>query len=82
MLKTAVEGLTQNANEALHQLVWNRCPKKGFAGRLTVETAASLAVLEFNRGAQSLCSVMSQLGVWASTQSMHLLAVIRIEFIM
>ena len=27
VLKTAVEGLTQNANKALHQLVWDRCPK-------------------------------------------------------
>ena len=27
VLKTAVEGLTQDANKALHQLVWDRCPK-------------------------------------------------------
>lgn len=74
VLKTAVEGLTQNANEALHQLVWDRCPKQGFAGRSTVETAAGLAALEFNRGARSLCGVMSRLGVPAGKHSKHAFA--------
>ena len=54
MLKTAVKGL--NTNEAPHQMVWDRCQTKGFAGSSTVETAAGLAALEFNHGARSAVS--------------------------
>jgi len=71
MMKTAVVGLTQNANEAIG-LDW--CPKQGFAGHSTVETAAGSAVLEFNHGSRSICGVMSRLGVPAGKHSKYAFA--------
>ena len=49
ILETAVEGLSQNPNESLHHILWEKCPKKGFSGLPTVKCAACMAVLEFNR---------------------------------
>ena len=54
LLEKCVEGYTQNANEALHQLVWKHCPKELFLGRMGVEFACALAVCVFNDGVTSL----------------------------
>ena len=58
MLETAVAGQTQNANESLHHVLWQRCPKEGFAGLATVECAAAMAAVEFNRGATALGEII------------------------
>ena len=54
LLEKCVEGYTQNANEAIHQLVWRFCPKEVFLGRVGVDIACALAVTCFNDGASSL----------------------------
>ena len=62
MLETAVAGQTQNANESLHHVLWQRCPKEGFAGLATVECAAAMAAVEFNRGATALGEIIQEMG--------------------
>ena len=64
VLETAVAGQSQNANESLHHLLWQRCPKVGFAGLSTVECAAALAAVEFNRGATALGEIIQEMGFY------------------
>ena len=54
LLEKCVDGYTQNANEAIHQLVWRFCPKEVFLGKVGVDIACALAVSCFNYGASSL----------------------------
>ena len=39
---------TQNINESLNGLIWKRCPKDVFGGRVTLELGAASAVLAFS----------------------------------
>jgi hypothetical protein len=40
--------LTQNVNECLNGMIWDRCPKTTYVEQETVALATYLAVLEFN----------------------------------
>ncbi|GFX12432.1 uncharacterized protein TNCV_1036191 [Trichonephila clavipes] len=50
LLSRCVRGLTQNSNEALHLMIWNRCSKENSASRNHVPIAVSSAISEFNVG--------------------------------
>lgn len=61
LLEKCVHALTQNANEALHGVLWSKCPKDIFNARPIVEIAASSAVVNFNNGARGIEEVMKRL---------------------
>ena len=44
-------GQTQNANEALNNLIWTKCPKNVYAEREVLEMGVSSAIINFNIGA-------------------------------
>ncbi|GFX88535.1 uncharacterized protein TNCV_2659461 [Trichonephila clavipes] len=50
LLSRCVRGVTQNSNEALHWMIWNRCSKENSASRSRVLIAVSSAISEFNVG--------------------------------
>lgn len=50
LLERCLEGRTQNSNECLHSMVWNRCPKETFVSKRKVDLAVASAVAEFNKG--------------------------------
>ncbi|KAJ8673762.1 hypothetical protein QAD02_011490 [Eretmocerus hayati] len=50
LLKRCTEKATQNANEALHSLVWKKCSKNTSSSKDKVEIAAAYAVAEYNLG--------------------------------
>ena len=50
LLKRCVFGFTQNANESLNSLVWERAPKDKNNSPSTTHFAAISAVVEFNNG--------------------------------
>ena len=62
LLGRCKRGLTQNANESLHSMVWQKCPKTSFVGIERVVSATCGAVAEFNAGVAArmrhLCDVM------------------------
>lgn len=62
LLKKYLGGYTQNANEALHQLVWKFCPKVLFLGAAAVKCGAALAVYHYNDGVSSFYHFASSLG--------------------
>ena len=63
LLQKCLHGRTQNANEALNQLIWDRCVKTKWAGRRIVEDATFKAISHFNDGSKSLLKILEQLGV-------------------
>ena len=63
LLKRCLPGLSQNANESVNSLVWNRCPKHRNRGMKSVETAAASAILQFNVGATSRHGIMKAMEI-------------------
>ena len=66
LLKRCLPGLSQNANESVNSLVWNRCPKHRNRGLKSVETAAASAIMQFNIGATGRHGVMKELEIPAA----------------
>lgn len=65
LLAKCLHGKTQNPNESLNGLIWDRCPKVKFAGRETVEAATYDAISYFNDGNLSKKLVLNKLGITA-----------------
>ena len=62
-LNKCTHGLTQNVNECLNGLVWDRCPKSIYVEKETVELATYLAVLKFNDGDISFLKIFEDLDI-------------------
>ena len=43
-------GVTQNANESLHSLVWSMAPKEAYNSAMEVQLSIDIAILVFNVG--------------------------------
>ena len=63
LLERCLHGQTQNCNEALNQLIWKRCPKDVFVGKITIEIGVSSAILSFNEGNAGLLRVYDKAGI-------------------
>ena len=50
LLNRCVSGKTQNPNEALHHLLWSKCPKTVFVSKNTLLMAISIVICEYNTG--------------------------------
>ena len=57
------KGLTQNANESLNHLIWDRCPKTTFCSKNRIISAVSEAVCCFNTGAGSKALILKAAGI-------------------
>ena len=56
-------GGTQNANEAFHHLIWQRCPMVGFVGRKRLEIAVANATIVYNDSEQAREKLYEHLGL-------------------
>ena len=63
LLKRCLHGGTQNQNEAINALIWQRATKETHSGLAVVELATFLAVSYFNDGAISINLVLEDLGI-------------------
>lgn len=63
LLQKCSHGGTQNANESLHNMIWNRCPKTVFVGRTRLEISVYDAVTVFNEGEGARVNVFELLGL-------------------
>ena len=63
LLSKCLHGQTQNVNEALHKMIWQRCPKENYTSKVAVELATASAVVHFNEGSGGLINVMRKLGI-------------------
>ena len=48
LLKKCLYGRTQNANEAINQIIWQKCPKRVFVERFTLECGVASAVIYYH----------------------------------
>ena len=63
LLKKCLHGKTQNQNESLNALVWQRVPKEVFVAKETIEIGLYGAIAHFNNGAQTVLSLYKALGI-------------------
>ena len=63
LLEKCLKGVTQNANESLNHMIWERCPKATFCSKVRIETAVAEAVCCFNTGAGSKALILRAAGI-------------------
>ena len=66
MCSASTLGLTQNANESLHSILWHNAPKGKRVGQYSLQASASIAVSTFNEGSMILASILADMGVQCS----------------
>ena len=54
LLEKCLDGQTQNVNESLNRIIWQKCPKHPLALRQVLEIRGCSAVLKYNDGAGPL----------------------------
>ena len=63
LLKKCTHGLTQNSNESIHNIIWQKCPKTVYVDKHVLDIATASAVIAYNDGSQGLHQVMRSLGI-------------------
>ena len=58
LFKKCLHGNTQNNNESLNRIIWKRCPKDIFVGKLVLEMGVSFAIINFNSGISGMLYVI------------------------
>ena len=69
LLEKCLHGKTQNSNEALHGLIWQRCPKNSFSGKKIVELGVASAVCHMNDGSRSIANVLERMALETGKQA-------------
>ena len=62
ILERCQAGLTQNANESLHNVLWSKCPKNYFCGKERLNFAVNETITVFNSGAASKAVILETAG--------------------
>ncbi len=63
LLKKCLDGKTQNQNESLNGMIWNRLPKTVFVGADVLNFGAYDAVAHFNIGNKAAENILLELGL-------------------
>ena len=63
LLSRCLGGFTQNQNESFNAVVWTIAPKTVSSGKMILDIATDIAVITFNEGLSSLCSIYDALGI-------------------
>lgn len=63
LLKKCLDGKTQNQNESLNGMIWNRLPKTVFVGADVLNFGAYDGVAHFNIGNKAAENILSELGL-------------------
>ena len=63
LLVKCLHAQTQNVNELLNRIIWQKCPKILLVLRQVLEIGASSAVLQYNGGAGAIINVMKRISV-------------------
>ena len=64
-------GLTQNANESLHNCIWNLCPKTKYISPQSIRISTAMAIVKFNEGELPIYGLMQDLGLAPSFNVFH-----------
>ena len=63
LLGACLHGETQNVNEALNGVIWQKYPKRVYVGRITLEVGVASAVISYNDGTKGLLPVYNKMGI-------------------
>ena len=63
LLFKCTHGGTQKSNESFHHLIWNRCPKSVFVGRMRLEVAVYDAAIVHNEGEMGRLPIFQMLSL-------------------
>ena len=63
LLSKCLHGKTQNANECLNKIIWDRCQEETYVEATIIEIATYDAVAYFNDGCSAILKTMIQLGL-------------------
>ena len=63
LLQKCLHGKTQNQNESLNGLIWQRVPKEVFVGRQLLEFDMYVAISHFNMGAKTILKLLEELNI-------------------
>ena len=63
LLSRCLDGKTQNQNESLNAMIWDRVPKGVFVGSDVLELGVCDAVAHFNIGTQAALNVLTECGI-------------------
>ena len=63
LLPRCLDGKTQNQNEAINGIVWDRVPKEVFVGADILELGVHDAVSNFNVGSQAALNILTNTGI-------------------
>ena len=69
LLQKCLHGKTQNAYEALHGLIWQRCPKTVYCGRKILEIGVASAVCTMNDGSSAIKYVFERMSLRPGAQA-------------
>ena len=71
LLSKCLHGKTQNANEALNNLIWNKCPKNVFVQQYVLQCSVNSAIIEFKEGPNGIHDFLKTLGIVAGKQNVE-----------
>lgn len=63
LLNKCAHGGSQNTNESLHNIIWQRCPKTSFVGRKRISLAVEDSSIVYNDGESGRLSIFKELGM-------------------
>ena len=63
LLQKCLHGKTQNQNESLNGMIWQRVPKEVFVGRELLEFGMCDAISHFNMGAKTILKLLEELNI-------------------
>ena len=63
LLSKCLHGRTQNSNEAINHMIWQKCPKNIFVQRDVLEMAVNSAIITFNEGPIGIQDVLKCLNI-------------------
>ena len=63
LLEKCLDCETQNNNEAINALIWKRCPKDVFVGKMTLDIGVSSAIINWNDGDAGLLRLFSKASI-------------------
>ena len=66
-MQKCLHGKTQNNNESLNGLIWKRCPKDVFVGRVILELGVASVVIALNNGLSGIIEVSNKLNIKPGT---------------
>ena len=63
LLGRCLKGYTQNQNESINGMLWNKCTKTRFCGKRKLELSVAETVMEFNTGVGCKAKILESLGL-------------------